>query len=67
VTKTIGDNYRIYSLIIILNAGIVASVGCGLFKMSICETPTRVFTLGHNQYTSLHGHMVAIKGIVDLF
>jgi hypothetical protein len=34
VTKTIGDNYRIYSLIIILNAGIVASVRCGLFKMS---------------------------------
>jgi len=28
------DNYRIYSLIIILNAGIVANVRCGLFKMS---------------------------------
>jgi hypothetical protein len=34
VTKTIEDNYRIYNLIIILNAGIVASVRCGLFKMS---------------------------------
>jgi hypothetical protein len=34
VTKTIGDNYRIYSLIIILNAAIVANVRCGLFKMS---------------------------------
>jgi len=33
VTKTIGDNYRIYSLIITY-AGIVASVRCGLFKMS---------------------------------
>jgi hypothetical protein len=34
VTKTIRDNYRICSLIIILNVGIVASVRCGLFKMS---------------------------------
>jgi hypothetical protein len=34
VTKTIGDDYRIYNLIIILNAGFVASVRCGLFKMS---------------------------------
>jgi hypothetical protein len=34
VTKTIRDNYRIYSLIIILNARIVASVRCGFFKMS---------------------------------
>jgi hypothetical protein len=34
VTKTIGDNYRIYNLIIILNAKIVVNVRCGLFKMS---------------------------------
>jgi hypothetical protein len=34
VTKTIRDNYKIYSLIIILNAGIVVNVRCGLFKMS---------------------------------
>jgi hypothetical protein len=34
VTKTIGDNYRSYSLIIILNVGIVACVRCGLFKIS---------------------------------
>jgi hypothetical protein len=34
VTKTIGDNHRIYSLIIILNAEIVVSIRCGLFKMS---------------------------------
>jgi hypothetical protein len=34
VTKTIGDNYKIYSLIIILNTRIVASVRCELFKMS---------------------------------
>jgi hypothetical protein len=33
VTKTIGDNYRIYSLIIILNVGIVVNIRCGLFKM----------------------------------
>ncbi len=34
VTKTIRDNYKIYSLIIILNGGIVVNVRCGLFKMS---------------------------------
>ncbi len=34
MTKTIGDNYRIYNLIIILNAKIVVSVRCGFFKMS---------------------------------
>jgi hypothetical protein len=34
MTKTIGGNYRIYSLIIILNAKIVVSVKCGLFNMS---------------------------------
>jgi hypothetical protein len=34
VTKTIGDNYRIYSLIIILNAIIVANVRFELFTMS---------------------------------
>jgi hypothetical protein len=34
VTKTIGDNYRIYSLVIILNARSIANVRCGLFKMS---------------------------------
>jgi hypothetical protein len=34
MTKTIGDNYRIYNLIIISNEGIVANVRCGLFKMS---------------------------------
>jgi hypothetical protein len=34
VTKTIGDNYRTYSLIIILNVGIVTNVKCGFFKMS---------------------------------
>jgi hypothetical protein len=34
VTKTIGDNYRTYSLIIILNEGIVTNVRCGFFKMS---------------------------------
>jgi hypothetical protein len=34
VTKTIGDNYKIYSLIIIWNAWIVTSVRCGLFKIS---------------------------------
>jgi hypothetical protein len=34
VTKTIRDNCRIYSLIIILYARIVASVRCGFFKMS---------------------------------
>jgi hypothetical protein len=34
VTETIGDNHKIYSLIIILNAGIVDSVRCGVFKMS---------------------------------
>jgi hypothetical protein len=40
-SKTIGDDYRIYSLIIILNARIVASVRCGLFKMS---PPNHAFT-----------------------
>jgi hypothetical protein len=34
MTKTIRDNYKIYSLIIILDARIVASVRCGLFKIS---------------------------------
>jgi len=34
VTKNIGDNYKIYNLIIILNARIVVNVRCGLFKMS---------------------------------
>jgi hypothetical protein len=34
ITKTIGNNYRIYSLIIILNVGIATSVRCELFKMS---------------------------------
>jgi hypothetical protein len=34
VAKTIGDNYMIYSLIIILNEGIVINVRYGLFKMS---------------------------------
>ncbi len=33
VTKTLGHNYRIYSMIIIFNAGIVANIRCGLFKM----------------------------------
>jgi hypothetical protein len=32
--KIIGGNYKIYSLIIILNVRIVASVRCGLYKMS---------------------------------
>jgi hypothetical protein len=34
------DNYKIYSLIIILNTKIVASVRCGLFKMSNVSQPT---------------------------
>ncbi len=34
------DNYKIYSLIIILNTKIVASVRCGLFKMSNVSHPT---------------------------
>ncbi len=33
MTKTIRDNYRIYSLIIILNARIIVNVRCELFKM----------------------------------
>jgi hypothetical protein len=34
VTKTIGDKYIIYSLIIILDVIIVVGVRCGLSKMS---------------------------------
>jgi hypothetical protein len=30
------------------------------------EPPTHVFTLGHNQNTSLHGHMVVTKGMVQI-
>ncbi len=33
MTKSIKDNDTIYSLIIILNVGIIASLRCGLFKM----------------------------------
>jgi hypothetical protein len=44
VTKTIGDNYKIYSLIIILNAGIIASVRCELFKMSNMSHINHAFT-----------------------
>ncbi len=35
MTKNIKDNDTIYGLIIILNVGIIASVRCGLFKMSL--------------------------------
>jgi hypothetical protein len=34
MTKIIRDNYKIFSFIIILHARIVASVRCGLFKIS---------------------------------
>jgi hypothetical protein len=34
VTKTIGDNHKIYSLIIILNVRIIVSVRCGVLKLS---------------------------------
>ncbi len=33
MTKTIRDNYRIYSLIMILNARTIISVKCGFFEM----------------------------------
>jgi hypothetical protein len=45
VTKTIGDYYRIYSMIIILNIGFIASVRCGLFKMSNVSHLTMVLPL----------------------
>ncbi len=35
MTKIIKDNDPIYSLIIILNARIIVSERCGLFKMSL--------------------------------
>ncbi len=34
MTKTIGDNDRIYSLIIVLNVKIVTNVRCGLFNIT---------------------------------
>jgi hypothetical protein len=46
VTKTIGDNYRIYNLIIILNVGIVASVRCRFFKMSNMSHLTMLLPMG---------------------
>jgi hypothetical protein len=46
VTETIRDNYRIYSLIIILNVGIVASVRCKLFKMSNVSHLTMLLPMG---------------------
>jgi hypothetical protein len=46
VTKTIGDNYRIYSLIIILNVEIVAGVRCRFFKMSNVGYLTMLLTMG---------------------
>jgi hypothetical protein len=36
------------------------------FQNVKCETPTHVFTLGHNQNKGLHGHMVAIKGMAQI-
>jgi hypothetical protein len=33
LTKSIRDNYRIYSLIMIIIARILVNVRCGLFKM----------------------------------
>ncbi len=46
MTKTIGDNYRIYNLIIILNVRIVASVRCRFFKMSNVNHLTRLLPMG---------------------
>ncbi len=62
MTKTIGDNYRIHSLIIILNARIVASVRCGLFKMSNMNHLTMLLFLKSNtcgtlvQISSMNKH-----------
>jgi hypothetical protein len=46
VTKTIEDNYRIYSLIIILNVVIIASVRCRFFKMSNVSHLTMLLPMG---------------------
>jgi hypothetical protein len=50
VTKTIGDNYRIYSLIIILNVGIIVSVRCEIFKMSKVNHLTTLLPLITSQF-----------------
>jgi len=46
VTKIIGDNYRIYDLIIILNVEIVTIVRCRLFKMSNVSHLTILLPMG---------------------
>ncbi len=46
VTKIIGDNYRIYDLIIILNVEIVTIVRCRLFKMSNVNHLTILLPMG---------------------
>jgi len=46
VTKIIRDNYRIYNLIIILNAEIIAIVRCILFKMSNVSHLTILLPMG---------------------
>jgi hypothetical protein len=51
LTKNIRDNYRIYSLIIILNVGIVANVRCGFFKMSNVSHLTMFLPPNHIHFT----------------
>jgi hypothetical protein len=59
VSKTIRDNYRIYSLIIILNGKIVVNVRCEFFKMSNMSHLTMfLFNNSHGCFTLLSMHIV---------
>jgi hypothetical protein len=60
VTKTIGNNYWIYSLIIILNAKIVVNVRYGLFKMSNVSHLTMLLpnSNSHGCFTILSMHRI---------
>ncbi len=60
MTKTIRDNYTIYSLIIILNARIIANVRCGLFKMSNVSHLTML--LPNSEVSPVHVVFI-LKGI----
>jgi hypothetical protein len=74
--QNIGDNYRIYNLIIILNVKIVVSVRCGLFKMSNMNHLTMFLSNSnsHGCFTLLSMHKVfstkfsiALTNVEDFF
>jgi len=59
VTKTKGDKYRIYSLIIILNVRIVANVRCGFFRISNMSHLTMLLLGNEKQRLSFFGMLQA--------